>query len=132
MYDSGKIIAGLIIFIILMTFPIWYNAIAGKGNYVPDIEIATRDMPGRDQCVMTTDYMRANHMDLLNQWRDDVVRLGERVHVAPDGKKYDRSLSNTCMDCHSNKVRFCDRCHDYMGVAPYCWQCHIEPDLMGK
>jgi hypothetical protein len=115
-----------------MTFPIWYNAIAGKGAYVPDIEIATKDVLGRDQCVMSTDYMRANHMNLLNQWRNDVVRLGERVHIAPDGRKYDRSLSNTCLDCHSNKARFCDLCHNYMGVAPYCWQCHLEPDLMVK
>ena len=25
MYDSGKIITGLIIFVLFITFPIWYN-----------------------------------------------------------------------------------------------------------
>jgi hypothetical protein len=31
------------------------------------------------------------------------------------------------MECHSNKTKFCDQCHNYMGVAPYCWDCHIAP-----
>ena len=42
------------------------------------------------------------------------------------GKTYNMSLSNTCMDCHDNKAEFCDRCHDYASVRPYCWDCHIE------
>lgn len=132
MYDSGKIIIGLIVFLILMTFPIWFNAIAGKGDYVPDLEIKTINDPGRNQCVMEKGYMHPYHMDLLDEWRDDVVRNGERIHVSPEGKKYNRSLSSTCLDCHSNKDKFCDRCHDYMGVQPYCWECHLEPELMGK
>jgi len=130
MFDGWKIIFGLIVFLVLMTSPIWYNAIAGKGEYVPDLEIATADVPGKDQCVMPVEYMRPNHMDLLDEWRDEVVRNGARVHVAPDGRKYDRSLSNTCMDCHSNKDQFCDKCHDYLSVDPYCWECHIEPEVM--
>jgi len=66
-------------------------------------------------------------MDLLNQWRDDVVRRADRIHVGRDGKEYDKSLSRTCMSCHSNKTEFCDRCHNYAAVAPYCWECHVEP-----
>jgi len=31
------------------------------------------------------------------------------------------------MDCHNNKTKFCDQCHNYAGVSPYCWECHIEP-----
>ena len=130
MFDGWKIILGLIVFLILMTSPIWFNAATGKGAYVPDLELATEDIAGKDQCVMPAEYMRPYHMDLLNEWRDEVVRNGERVHVAPDGRKYDRSLSNTCMDCHSNKDKFCDRCHDYLSVDPYCWECHIEPEVM--
>jgi hypothetical protein len=67
------------------------------------------------------------HMDLLNEWRDDVVRKGKRIYTSPGGKKYNMSLSNTCMECHSNKAEFCDECHQYAGVDPYCWNCHIEP-----
>jgi len=72
--------------------------------------------------------MKANHMDLLNQWRDDVVRKGVRIYKAGNGRKFEMSLSNTCMNCHSNKSEFCDECHGYGGVDPYCWDCHIEPE----
>jgi len=72
--------------------------------------------------------MRASHMDLLNQWRDDVVRVGNRDYKSTlTGKTFDMSLSRTCMDCHSNKADFCDRCHDFLSVDPYCWDCHVEP-----
>ena len=28
--------------------------------------------------------------------------------------------------CHANKAEFCDRCHNYAAVKPYCWDCHID------
>jgi len=130
MFDGWKIIVGLIIFITLATVPFWYDAAAGKGADAPDIRIETKDVPGRDQCVMPAEYMRSDHMELLNEWRDQVVRGNQRVHVTADGRKYSRSLTNTCLDCHSNKDTFCDRCHDYMSVKPYCWECHLEPEVM--
>jgi hypothetical protein len=37
------------------------------------------------------------------------------------------SLQNSCMKCHSNKKEFCDKCHNYVAVKPYCWSCHIAP-----
>ncbi|MDX1708870.1 MAG: sulfate reduction electron transfer complex DsrMKJOP subunit DsrJ, partial [Desulfobacterales bacterium] len=63
---------------------------------------------------------------LLDVWRDAVVREGKRIYVNPAGKEFNMSLSNTCLDCHSNKAEFCDRCHNYASVRPYCWSCHIE------
>ena len=125
MFDSGKVIAGLIVFLILVTAPLWYGAISGRGGEVPELVLPV-ELEGQD-CIRDTEYMRASHMDLLNQWRDDVVRKGERVYEAPDGRRYVMSLQNTCMSCHYNKTEFCDRCHDYMSVEPYCWQCHVEP-----
>jgi len=68
-----------------------------------------------------------SHMQMLNDWRDQAIRNGQRVYVATDGKEYVVSLQNTCMDCHNNKTKFCDQCHNYAGVTPYCWECHIEP-----
>lgn len=121
MYDAGKIIIGLIIFLILITFPIWYNAVSGNPASAPDLKIIT----DAKQCVAPTDYMRTNHMDLLDEWRDIVVREKGR-YIMLDGKQYEMSLSNTCLDCHSNKADFCDQCHNYMSVDPYCWDCHIE------
>ncbi len=126
MYDAGKIIAGLMVFLVLMTFPIWHNLLFGVTE-IQDPEIATKNMPGKDQCVKSTAEMKALHMDLLNQWRDSAVRQGERVYTAADGRKFNMSLSQTCMDCHNNKEKFCDRCHNAVAVSPYCWECHIEP-----
>ncbi len=123
MYDAGKIIIGLAIFLALLSFPIWYNVASGEGGIKPDPKIVTSEKA----CVEEVGYMRANHMDLLNTWRETVVRQDNRVHTAPSGRKFEMSLSNTCMSCHSNKSDFCDACHNYLSISPYCWDCHIEP-----
>ncbi len=123
MYNSGKVIVGLIIFLILITFPVWYNIATGKAGYVPELEKASKG----DDCVRDAEWMTSHHMDLLNEWRDEVVRDGDRFTTTAEGVRYEKSLSSTCLDCHENKDRFCDRCHDYMGVEPYCWSCHVVP-----
>ena len=123
MYNTGKVLTGLVLFIVLITFPVWYNMATGKAGYVPELEKAAWG----EQCVRDSVWMRSYHMDLLNEWRDGVVRRGERYEVNADGARYERSLSSTCLDCHENKDRFCDRCHNYMGVEPYCWSCHVIP-----
>jgi hypothetical protein len=71
--------------------------------------------------------MRTNHTDLLNTWKEQVVRDGKRTYVSSTGKAHQMSLTNTCMECHANKAKFCDRCHDYMNVKPFCWDCHNIP-----
>lgn len=123
MYDAGKILIGLLIFLAIVTSPMWYHTAKGTVPAVPDPEIIT----DAQYCVESTAYMTSFHMDLLNTWRDEVVRNGDRIHISPDGIEYDKSLTRTCMDCHSNKQNFCDQCHNYAGVVPYCWDCHIEP-----
>jgi hypothetical protein len=85
------------------------------------------------QCVLPTEEMRAYHMQLLIDWRDQVVRTGNRVWTSPSGKNYEPSLSNTCLGCHANKAEFCDQCHNYVAVTPNCWGCHLEkPATAGK
>ena len=123
MSDKKYIILGLIIFAVIVTFPLWYNR--GKAAPAPDL-ILTEKAKAAEVCVRSTDYMKAEHMQLLDVWRDTVVRRGARIYVSPDGKEYNMSLSNTCLDCHSNKAEFCDRCHNYASVRPYCWDCHID------
>jgi hypothetical protein len=123
MHNGGKIIAGLIIFIGIITFPIWRNVARGEAPAIPDPKITT----GETECVAPLEYMRANHMALLNEWRDLVVRGGDRIYVGFNGKHHYMSLTETCMNCHSNKAEFCDQCHDYVGAKPYCWDCHLEP-----
>lgn len=128
MKDRGLIIAGLVIFVVLMTFPIWYNLAVGEATTKLDLAPADKG----DRCVLERAEMRANHMDILNRWRDDVVRIGERIYKSPDGTEYNMSLTNTCLDCHTQKDKFCDRCHNYLSVDPYCWSCHIIPEGGGK
>ena len=61
------------------------------------------------------------------EWRDAVVREGRRTTVDSHGRTVEMSLSRGCMSCHTNKQEFCDACHNYLAVAPYCWDCHVEP-----
>ncbi|NNL75212.1 MAG: sulfate reduction electron transfer complex DsrMKJOP subunit DsrJ, partial [Desulfobacterales bacterium] len=91
----------------------------------PELKL-TEKAKAAKECIRDTEYMRAEHMQLLDEWRHAVVRNAERVYVNSSGKEFNMSLSNTCLDCHSNKAEFCDRCHDYASVKPYCWDCHID------
>lgn len=131
MYDGGKIILGLFIFLAFVTFP-FYNNI-GKVTVKPEPKIDTPEIKqieketGKKQCVEPKAFMRAGHMQMLNNWRDSVVRDGNRLYLGFGGKTYNMSLQNTCMKCHSNKKKFCDECHNYVAVTPYCWDCHIAP-----
>ena len=124
MYDKGKVIIGLAVFLLLLTIPVWYNLAVGEAGGPPDLQLPA----DAKACVEAKDFMRASHMDLLNDWRNEVVRENNRIYEAFDGKRYVMSLSKTCMGCHSKKTQFCDRCHSYMGVnTPACWDCHVEP-----
>jgi len=123
MYDGGRILIGLVIFLAIVTSPMWYQLVQGAEKEPPELVYPANSK----ECVASAEQMRALHMDMLNEWRDDVVRRGDRNHIGPDGKVYDKSLSRTCMKCHSNKAEFCDQCHNYVDVSPYCWDCHVEP-----
>ncbi|MEW6615156.1 MAG: sulfate reduction electron transfer complex DsrMKJOP subunit DsrJ [Thermodesulfobacteriota bacterium] len=124
MNNRTIIVAGLIIFLCLITFPVWYNVVGGKAASAPELKIVSNEK----QCVESTKYMRSKHMQLLNDWRNSVVRDDKRTYIALDGKKYNMSLSNTCLNCHSNKADFCDKCHNYVEVTPTCWNCHVVPE----
>lgn len=124
MYDGGKIITGLVIGVALLLFPVFYNA--GKAARAPE-PVLTEKAKAAQQCVEHTTYMKTDHMKMLDEWRQAVVRDDRRYYRSSTGKVYYKGLQTTCMDCHSNKSQFCDQCHDYMGVDPYCWECHIEP-----
>ena len=74
MRDRGRILIGLAIFVVLVTFPFW-SRLAASGEAEasqPELEYPADE----SVCVEETAYMTANHMDLLNDWRDMVVRDG--------------------------------------------------------
>lgn len=130
-YDGKYIFTGLIVFIGLATFPIWFNH--GKAAPPPEPKLDTPAILEmvQKQCVLPKEEMRTGHMQLLNLWRTEVVRNGNRLYTAKDGKIYEMNLQGECMKCHSNKSKFCDACHSYAGLdtntTPYCWTCHIAP-----
>lgn len=130
-YNGKWIVAGLAIFLVLVTVPIWYNMGKAAPAPKPNIETPVISKMEQKQCVLPKEEMITGHMQLLNDWRTQVVRNGKRVYVAADGKHYNMSLQNECMRCHSNKSQFCDVCHNYAGLAtnsiPYCWTCHVAP-----
>ncbi len=78
-------------------------------------------------CVRPTDWMRRNHMELIEHQRDLTVRQGVRVQKD--------SLAN-CIDCHARhddkgqpvpvtaKGEFCQGCHGFVAAKPSCFQCH--------
>jgi hypothetical protein len=127
-FDGGKVFIGIVVFCLLVGFPFLYNR--GKAANVPEPELDTpiiRSMPsGERLCVESKEYMRDNHMKLLDEWRDEVVREARGDYVASTKKRYTISLQKTCLECHSNYNSFCERCHAYTGINPYCWDCHLD------
>ncbi len=123
MYNKRTIIPGLAIFVLFVTFPLWFNAFS-TASTVPKTELPPG---GEKQCVASASEMRASHMALLNEWRDEVLRDGGRIAVTVNGKEYRKGLQMACMQCHTNKEKFCDSCHEYVSVTPYCWDCHLTP-----
>jgi len=131
-YNKGPVFLGIAIFLALALFPFYNNF--GKTNKKPELKVDTpaileyEKQNGKKECVESKEYMRAEHMQILNQWRDSVVRDDYRGYKsASNGKRWNMSLQNGCMQCHSNKKKFCDECHNYLSVKPYCWDCHIQP-----
>ncbi len=122
--NKGLIAALLAALFAAVTFPVWYGLFSGGAGPAPELELPA----GKDACVEDKAYMTANHMDLLNTWRDEVVRQGKRFHTSKaTGEKFEMSLTNTCMSCHDDGAVFCDRCHTYANVHPTCWECHVKP-----
>ena len=122
-FNKGLITVGLIVFVALVASPFWLNF--GKAAPAPEL-VLTEKAKAAETCVRSKEYMTRQHMQLLDVWRDTVTRDGKRIYVNSKGNAYNMSLSKTCLDCHSNKGEFCDRCHDYASVSPYCWDCHID------
>ena len=124
MGDRTKITAGLGVFLALLAYPVWQALGSSADPGLPALERAVEG----PRCVEDTVYMAARHQTLLNEWRNAVVRTGERYYVASDGTQFEMSLTGTCMRCHADSEAFCERCHAYAGVAPKCWQCHVVPE----
>jgi len=121
------ILAGLALCLAALTWPVW-RALASAPAPAPSLA----RLVGATRCVAPVGFMRTSHMTLLAEWRDRVVRDGVRTYTDADGRVVTMSLSGTCLrTCHTDKTKFCDRCHDYAGVKPTCWGCHVVPTATG-
>ena len=124
MYNGGRIITGLVIFVFIVTSPFLLNIGKADEPADPSLDTPAINQLDKKECVESVEYMRAQHPKLLNEWRDEAVREGQTVYVSNSGKSYAMSLENGCFQCHTNKSQFCDSCHTYADVKPYCWDCH--------
>lgn len=82
-----------------------------------------------ENCVEDTDFMRRNHMSMLEHQRDETMLKGIRA------EQY--SLKE-CINCHvlkgpdtkpltvASPQHFCRSCHDYAAVSIDCFQCHAS------
>jgi len=66
-YDKGMVIIGLCIFVGVITFPFWFNL--GNAAPAPEPKIADKAKAAKE-CVMPKAYMKVEHMQILNEWRD--------------------------------------------------------------
>jgi hypothetical protein len=120
MVDGGKIIGGVVVALIVAAVPLWLASAKGAKS------VALAKPTGGERCVLPQQEMRKNHPALLANWRERVVRLGERVHRADDGLDVRISLTGTCLGCHGKASEFCERCHSQVAVSLSCWQCHSQ------
>ncbi|OGG94087.1 MAG: hypothetical protein A2527_09565 [Candidatus Lambdaproteobacteria bacterium RIFOXYD2_FULL_50_16] len=120
MYNLKWILPPFLAFLAILTYPLW----SGPKGAMPELA-----KPKGEACVESATWMRANHMQLLDHWREEVVRNQSRVYVNQAGQRFEKSLTKTCLSCHNNKQEFCDRCHNYTSVKPYCFECHVDPKL---
>ncbi len=126
--SKNMIMAGLAIFVIAVLSPFWFNMVTTT-EAAPKPELLGKAATQK-KCVLDKYEMRANHMSLLDEWRDSVVRTGDRQYTGENGMTFHMSLStgeNSCLGCHEDKAKFCDSCHTYADVSPYCWDCHTNP-----
>ncbi len=126
--SKNMIMAGLVVFVLAVLSPFWFNLITST-QAAPKPELLGKAATVK-KCVLDKYEMRAEHMYLLDVWRDSVVRDADRKYTGTNGETFNMSLStgeNSCLGCHEDKAKFCDSCHDYASVSPYCWDCHTNP-----
>ncbi|MCX8038205.1 MAG: sulfate reduction electron transfer complex DsrMKJOP subunit DsrJ [Candidatus Sumerlaeia bacterium] len=132
LYNGMVIVPGLLIFLAAVTFPFWIGKV--RAGEIKTFQ--SRPAPAGITCVLPKKQMREQHMALLKQWRDQVVREGDHTPVKlVNGQTMELSLTNGCMKCHAKEdcgpyrahATYCVDCHDYVGIRVDCWTCHIDP-----
>ena len=124
MSDRKYIYIGIAVLLIVVLYPFLHGLVTSGDTTQPELYLPS----DASECIEETEYMTANHMVLLNEWRDTAVREGIREYTSQSGEIIKISLTGTCISCHGRKDEFCARCHDYSNVTLTCWNCHVTPE----
>jgi hypothetical protein len=128
LYHGQYILPALVLFLGAATAPIW------RGAASPGPGFRSPPNPNGERCIEPKGFMRAEHMRMIVRWRDGVVREGNRIYVATDGRHWEKSLK-TCVACHGHAdargksttaAAACGECHGYVNAKLDCWGCHHE------
>lgn len=124
MYKPARIGAFVVVCLAILLAPLLINH--AQAPQPMTSALATPQIEALDQhrCIESTEYMRADHMKLLDDWRNEVLRGTATMYQSSTGQIYDMSLEETCFSCHSNRAEFCLSCHDVVAVSTDCWNCH--------
>ena len=98
MHYGFPIIVGLVIFIGMLTAPFAIGTMT-KEYKQPELKMPV----GEKECIESKEFMRTEHMQLLNDWRDWALRDGKRIYTNHAGKEFVISLQNTCMKCTTTR-----------------------------
>jgi len=71
MSDKPIIAGGVLVFVGLVTLPLWHGVLATEEIARPELELPE----DQSNCIEDTEYMRARHEDLLNEWRNIVGEI---------------------------------------------------------
>ncbi|MEW5722576.1 MAG: hypothetical protein AB1896_05690 [Thermodesulfobacteriota bacterium] len=116
MYDSGKIITGLVIALIVLLFPFWYNFLDGPfAAPKPPEPKVSEELKKTTVCILPRAEMRTGHMQLLDEWRNRVVRDAQRFYVelpAPAGERPEMIFVKGARDFIDHSVL------EFPGVGP--------------
>lgn len=126
MYNKKYVIAGIIVFLLILFSPFIYNSFISGAKAAPELE-----KPKGEPCPFDVDWMRANHMVLLKKWREEVIREGKTSFIY-NGVELERTFEEECFKCHTSYDNFCGKCHEYSGATPNCFDCHLKPEQVSK
>lgn len=104
----------------LILLPLGYSLVRYIGDVSADAGRPFLELPAAEhkKCVRETAYMRLHHMDLLKEIREEAVRFGRRGEISLD----------SCRECHRNRERFCNECHQAVSLNVDCFGCHYYPE----
>lgn len=137
-----KAITAVVVFLLIALFPFIYNN-ALKGHSKKPLAHLEKAKSGDGKCIVGSFEadmsdpndvadIRAKHGDLLSH--AGVIpgkKASVRDQYVREMKREEKGLGG-CIECHQNRTKFCDQCHDYVGVYSVneytgCFACHYYP-----